>query len=602
MKPSLDLLSGQRAIAENLSLEPLRPVTGDEAPTIDIATVAGVRVPEIDWSAYLSPDTVVPLDPLAALVPHDALAVYLQGPAALVRLLDEAEHLGSPLATLIDARVQVPEIRRRVEAQLGVSARALLDVAAHIESLALCSSDHRFASGTDVTLLIRCRSRAAVGPVAALATDAPAAESLGEVVMLSTSMPALVRVLDAARGATPAMSTLDELRYFRQRYPLSRDRARADSAALVVLTDAAIRKWCGPAWRIAAARRDRRGDGRRTPLADELPRTISRAEEQAYVAFRDGVERRYRGKFDPIAVHLDVDDDAVDLDSTIVPLVGASEYRRVTQWLGGAGLDDAVPARPTAVVHARVHLRPIAELLPRLPGVGFPGLPSPFGWIGRTVELFVEDDECWRHVPPARALRAWASQRIDSLPLGVRIDVAKPLELAAFLVAARALALQALPGVLRWEVVEHGDTSYAQLSLVDTRHAGPVPAELGAARLFYAVHRGTLLITFSEALLRRELAAPTADGPGPQRASQGRHLDLQLSAAALAAVTQASAPSLDEHLARGAPSVATSLARLIEGITALQAGLTFEDDGLRARLRLQRRRGLSAARARPVER
>ena len=46
-----------------------------------------------------------------------------------------------------------------------------------------------------------------------------------------------------------SIASLDEYRFFRQRYK------RGDETAFVIITDGAIRRWCGPKWRISMSRR-----------------------------------------------------------------------------------------------------------------------------------------------------------------------------------------------------------------------------------------------------------------------------------------------------------------------------------------------------------
>ena len=54
-------------------------------------------------------------------------------------------------------------------------------------------------------------------------------------------------------GKTKSLATLDEFVFFRHRYP----RHDEGETALVFLSDATIRRWCGPQWRIATSRRTR---------------------------------------------------------------------------------------------------------------------------------------------------------------------------------------------------------------------------------------------------------------------------------------------------------------------------------------------------------
>jgi hypothetical protein len=58
----------------------------------------------------------------------------------------------------------------------------------------------------------------------------------------------------AESGKKPNLASLDEYSFFRSRYLRSAD---VEEQAFLMVTDAAIRRWCGPAWRIGASRRTR---------------------------------------------------------------------------------------------------------------------------------------------------------------------------------------------------------------------------------------------------------------------------------------------------------------------------------------------------------
>ena len=63
----------------------------------------------------------------------------------------------------------------------------------------------------------------------------------------------LRRLVAVSRGDAAALAVQPEYVFFRSRYA----RGAADESALIVLSDATIRRWCGPRWRIADSRRTR---------------------------------------------------------------------------------------------------------------------------------------------------------------------------------------------------------------------------------------------------------------------------------------------------------------------------------------------------------
>src|SRR5690606_13448613 len=89
---------------------------------------------------------------------------------------------------------------------------------------------------------------------------------LGDVVVVTNSTAQLARLAAVWRGEAPALASLDEYRFFRDRHP----RGAADETALLVLSDATIRRWCGPRWRIGASRRLRAA----ALLAEETSRRV----------------------------------------------------------------------------------------------------------------------------------------------------------------------------------------------------------------------------------------------------------------------------------------------------------------------------------------
>ena len=77
--------------------------------------------------------------------------------------------------------------------------------------------------------------------------------TVGDSVVVTNSPVQLRRIIDVHRGNHPALATLDEYKYFRDRYPLGDDA----ETGLLIISDKTIRRWCGPRWRIATSRRTR---------------------------------------------------------------------------------------------------------------------------------------------------------------------------------------------------------------------------------------------------------------------------------------------------------------------------------------------------------
>ena len=144
---------------------------------------------------------------------------------------------------------------------------------------------------------------------------------------------------------------------------------------MLILTDAAIRRWCGPRWRIGASRRTRvaavlaelqaqylddlaRGEFKAGPLSLENPPAgmgelqltpegvisstygtlefltpiaelnldmVTPEERNAYDFFRSRYQRSWREFFDPIALRFVIQPDRMGIDLSVMPLIVGSE-------------------------------------------------------------------------------------------------------------------------------------------------------------------------------------------------------------------------------------------------------------------------------------
>ena len=71
-------------------------------------------------------------------------------------------------------------------------------------------------------------------------------------VLVINSLVQLKKILETKTGKGENLAALDEYTFFRDRYK----RGEPESA-LLIITDATIRRWCGPRWRIGTSRRIR---------------------------------------------------------------------------------------------------------------------------------------------------------------------------------------------------------------------------------------------------------------------------------------------------------------------------------------------------------
>ena len=205
---------------------------------------------------------------------------------------------------------------------------------------------------------------------------------VGNAVAVTNSKYQLDRLAAVHNGKAKCLADLPEYKFFRIRYP------RGDKAesALVFLSDAAIRRWCGPRWRIADARRTRAravlaelqasqlkalvrhkvepgpihtdlpilGGGElrltpdgvissvygtldfMTPIAEMPLDEVTQDEAQSYQAWRDGYQRNWSWGFDPIGLRISLGNKKLAADLTIMPLILNSEYGQFTEISKGA--------------------------------------------------------------------------------------------------------------------------------------------------------------------------------------------------------------------------------------------------------------------------
>ncbi|HEY1784383.1 MAG TPA: hypothetical protein VGG30_02505, partial [Pirellulales bacterium] len=413
LEQTFELFSGGRAMSENLQLDRALPRLSEKDAVVPLDSLKGISVAAIDWKPLVK-DMPPATDRLAALVPADQHIVLFPSFSAFAQVGDRLGEQGTVIMRLAQPRTGDPRLMARYEEQLCLSLRGPGRIVGPqvIGSVALTGSDPYFRSGSDVALVFEAADPAALeklllSQVVATASTTPSAKKVeGKIAMLSYSgmrspnrqISSYVAALDGAvlvtnslyqierfaavanKGAE-AITSLDEFTFFRNRYP----RDEKDESALLFISDATIRRWCGPRWRIGASRVTRdaavlaelqaanmdklvKQPIAAVPLKTDLPLDsgeltlsadgvqssllgnlafmtpigelefdkVTQAEADAYNSWRDGYQSNWRWAFDPIALRLGVSDNRLAADLTVMPLIAGSEYNNFIAIARGA--------------------------------------------------------------------------------------------------------------------------------------------------------------------------------------------------------------------------------------------------------------------------
>ena len=708
------LFTGSEAIRENLQLDrPLRVNADKSGRTLPLSGIAGITVKEFDW-AKVTKSGEVALDPLAACIPHDQHVVFFKGFIGMLALLDEADARGTPLLTTAIPRSEDARTKERYARQLCLETTEFARLAGPhlVKSVAFTGSDLLLPSGSDVgvvfeslnsgvlTGFIRAKQALAAkadagckllsGEIDGVKWDGVAnatrtissyvAERNG-VVFLSNSTTQLRSLIGAASGATPALSSLPEYKFFRQRY----DRDAADESALSYLSDATIRRWCGPRWRILSARRAEAAAAMTaaasagvanpaapapaseefgslaflTPVAELACDTVTPAESQAYATWRDAYQRGWREFFDPIGVRLSSDAKGLRADVTVMPLILGSDYARMTAFTrGGEIRADSCDGRPGAVLQYAMAIDPASPEIRSFEGmlggrhrdenaVAKALRPRPLAWLGTALSWRVDggselDALCAvaaKHGSGSSEFEHALKERLSRLPVSLWVDNRDAASLAFFLTALRGLSESSAPGLLLWTNTEYSKNTYVTLS--SARNSGDF---LNSAKLHYHAGPKALFVTLSEEVMKSYLDSLSVEAK-PVKPWLGKHAGLRVSPRALEVLDMLSrdtrverlreaswaalpvlnelhraAPGVDadelyeklwgvrlvcpaggsyvwnerlgtmESTATGSPAEPKDVkpAPFLPGIASGEFGLTFENDGVRARLELER--------------
>jgi len=542
---SFAMFSGGRAIAENLALdrELILGRRGEEGD-VPLADIEGITVRAIEWKDRLPPDPVV-VDALSMALPLDQHALFLPSVEQLFRLIDLIEKEGAPVVGTFDVRNPFRDLPSRYMARLGLSEREIM-AKLPIKSLAITGGDPFFPSGTDVAVLIEIddvpERNAYIEVLADLvARSAPgvATLKLEHALAVSNSAVQIGRLKAVQSGVQPSLGASEEFQFFRHRYPLA---AGGGESAFAFLSDATIRRWGSPRFRIAASRRARAiaalsaltarqisggeiGDefqallgkvgaegegglrsekfgtlGFITPISELEFDTVTTNEQAAYQRWRRGYESGWARVFDPIAIRLELEEGLRGLDLTVLPLTIDSDYR---QWLDVAGEATLTPMARHPHPESRLFVSFAidsgsesfrefdAELIGMLPALKI----KPLSWVGQSLTVFLDDGFFWKAMSQSGEI---GMENLGQLPLGIRVESSSSIKLALFMGALKGLAETSSPDLLSWETRKHGKRSYVAV----IGNGDDIGTEI---TLYYAALPTALLLSLDEEILKRAI-------------------------------------------------------------------------------------------------
>lgn len=585
-----DLFTGGRAVSENLQLHRELPDAGARDPKpveelVSVESIEGITVREMDWSGKLAGATPA-LDPLAAAIPADQHAVFFPTFEALASLLAEVNDEGLPVFRSAMPRAEDAGILARYERQLCLSTRGLARLLGPlaVKSVVVTGSDPYFPTGTDIAVILETRNpeglkaalltqvKAVAGAAAPVGGQAAGLKyegfatpdraistyiaTLPAGVVVTNSAAQLERLGAVASGQAPNLGGLLEYRFFRSRYPLG----TADETAFVFLSDATIRRWCGPRWRIGASRRLRAGAiladvtashmddlaagaaGSREVAADTPMRTIgsltlgpggvsssvygslrfitpiaeldlSRVtadEKTAYERWRTGYQRNWSWAFDPIGVSIHLSRERASADMTIMPLIAGSEYR---QWMAiaqGAAIAPDAGDPHDSIMHGALAINAESPMLKQWAGFArsmmTPQLElDPLGWLGQSVALYADADPFWADLAAAEDDDEFMGDNAWRLPVGFYAEASSPLKLTAFVAAVRGYIDQSAPGMAAWEPRQHGGQAYVKVGMSEQARAEARGDPMDQLAVYYAAMPRALIVSINEEVLKRAI-------------------------------------------------------------------------------------------------
>ncbi len=581
------LFSGGRAMSENLQLDRTLPVAKPGEDSVAMDSITGITIQEIDWSELIK-GANPKLDRLADNIPADQHAVFFPTFDALITMSDEMHRQGAPMLQIAEPRSENAMTSQRYERQLGLSMTGIARLLGPkmVRSVAMTGSDPYYRTGTDVAVLFEAvdpatlrtmllaqinasaqthkKAKPVRGKVAGVAyTGVRSPDRLvcsytaqvGGAVVVTNSLYQLERLAEVAGDKTESLASLPEFTFFRNRYKLG----DKDETAFVFLSDATIRRWCGPRWRIGTSRRTRdmgviaelqatqldrlvAGKAKTGPIYTDLPTAsigelqltpggvtstvqgslafmtpiaelpmdrVTKAEADAYRRWRETYQRNWRWAFDPIGLRIGVDDKQLLADLTIMPLIGSTDYREAVALTAGVEFAPDDGDLHDALAHGIMAINVKSPPMRMASGLASSMMPNvkvePFSWLGEYITLYADDDPFWADLAKVDEddREEFFTENLGRIPVVFQADVSSGFKLTIFLTAVRAFIEQTSPGMTVWESLTYNDEPYVKVT--PSARAKRQEDELENLAVYYSTSGEALIITLSEDCMKRAL-------------------------------------------------------------------------------------------------
>jgi hypothetical protein len=588
LSDTFELFSGGRAMSENLQLDRVLPATKPDEETVPVSTIEGITVQEIDWKDLIEGKSPK-LDPLSKKIPADQHVIFFPTFTAALDMSDQTKEAGDLIFQMAEPRSIDSQVFPRYQKQLclTVSGIARLLGPKVARSVAMTGSDSYFPTGTDVAVLFEApdptvleqmilaqvsmkvqhhkQAKPIKGEVAGVAYRGYRSADreiccyvarMEGVVVVTNSPYQLQRLAAVAEGKAKPIASLDEYVFFRSRCPLGGE----GETAFLFLSDATIRRWCGPQWRIATSRRTRdaavmaeiqaaqldrlvEGKVEAGPIYTDLPIAaegkltltpagvassnlgtldfmtpigelpldrVTKAEADAYSRWRQGYQRNWSWAFDPIAASLAVNNKRLAADLTVMPLILGTEYRQFAEITRGTKMapdacdpHDALGQFVVAINKDSQPVRSAGDFARMM--AGGVRITDPLGWLGDSVSIYVDDDPFWADLAQLKPgdRDKFMQKNYWRIPVALHAQVSSGLKLTAFLAAARAFIDQTGPGMTHWESLSYKDQPYVKVT--PTERARGREEDLKNVAIYYTASGDSLVVTPNERMLKRSI-------------------------------------------------------------------------------------------------
>ena len=140
---SYELISGGRAVSENLQLDRNLPAAKRGEATVDLSSIEGISTAAVDWSKYLPADAKPKLDPLASAIPEDQHALFFSSFDNVLAVADTLEGNELSLLDFASSRSEDSDVLHRYQRQLGLS---MSDLSRAGQEIGAKRCRHRFRS------------------------------------------------------------------------------------------------------------------------------------------------------------------------------------------------------------------------------------------------------------------------------------------------------------------------------------------------------------------------------------------------------------------------------------------------------------------------